>query len=67
MFLYDIGVEHPYHLYFDTRGLKSSEICYGTEWSYQSIFIKLLYHIYVLKSEKGVFGCGLGGSRHSIG
>ena len=60
MFLYNIGAEHPYHLYFDTRGLKSSKIGHGTEWSYQSSFIKLLYHIYVLISEKGGFRLWIG-------
>ena len=49
MFLYNIGAEHPYHLYFEFwyPRPKEFEICHGTEWSYQSSFMKLLYHIYV--------------------
>ena len=29
--------------------------------------MKLLYHIYVFGLKKGIFGCGLGGTRHFIG
>ena len=46
MFLLNLRI--IFILNFDTRGLKSSEICHGTEWDYQSSFMKLLYHIYVL-------------------